>query len=52
MVLQSFVGGGNWSYLKLWVVADVPRYSGYQTPTVAPEPFVERVDEAVLSMGD
>jgi hypothetical protein len=43
MVLQLFVAGGNRSYPKFWAVTGGPWYLGYITPTVAPEPFVERV---------
>jgi hypothetical protein len=33
-----------------WVITSDPRYPGYKTLTVAPEPFVERVVRAVRSM--
>jgi hypothetical protein len=50
MVTQPFAAGGNRSYLDLWVITGDPRYSGYKTPTVAPEPSVERVARAVHSI--
>jgi hypothetical protein len=37
--------------LRGWAVTSVPRYPGYRTPTVAPEPFVKRVGGAVRSTG-
>jgi hypothetical protein len=45
MVHQSFAAGGNRSYLEFWVITGDPWYRGYWTPTVAPEPSIERVDE-------
>jgi hypothetical protein len=51
MVPQPFATGGKWSYLEFWVVTSDPRYPGYKTPTVAPEPSIERVAEAVCSTG-
>jgi hypothetical protein len=43
MVLQPFAAGGNQSYPEFWVVTGTPRYPGYITLTVAPEPLIERV---------
>jgi hypothetical protein len=51
MIPQPFATGGNRSYLEFWVVTGSPRYSGYFTPTIAPEPSVERVVKNILSMG-
>jgi hypothetical protein len=51
MVPQLFAAGGNWPYLDFWVITGDPRYLGYKTPTVAPEPFVERLAEAIPAMG-
>jgi hypothetical protein len=41
-----FAAGGNSSYPDYWVIADNPRYLGYKTLIVAPEPFVERAARA------
>jgi hypothetical protein len=35
MVPQSFVAGGNQSYLELWAVTGGPRYPGYKTPMIS-----------------
>jgi hypothetical protein len=51
LVPQSFAAGGNRLYLDFRAVTDDLRYLGYKTPTVAPEPFLKRVDEAIHSMG-
>jgi hypothetical protein len=40
---NRFATGGNWSYPDYWSVTGDPRYPGYKTPTVTPEPSVERV---------
>jgi hypothetical protein len=37
--------------LRCWAVTGVPWYHGYKTPTVALEPFVERVVRVVRSTG-
>jgi hypothetical protein len=37
--------------LRGWAVTGVPRYPGYKTPKVAPEPFVERMARVIRSMG-
>jgi hypothetical protein len=50
MVPQPFAAGGNRSYPKFWTVTGGPRYLGYNTLIVAPEPSVERVAEAGYSM--
>jgi hypothetical protein len=34
-----------------WAVTSVPRYPGYKTPIVAPDPFVEWVVRADRSTG-
>jgi hypothetical protein len=46
MIPHPFAIGGNQSYLEFWDVTSGPWYLGYITPTVAPEPFVERVARA------
>jgi hypothetical protein len=51
MVPQPFAVGGNRSYLEFWAVISGPRYPGYITPIVAPEPSVERVVGPSHSMG-
>jgi hypothetical protein len=43
MVPLSFATGGNRSYSEFGAVTGGPRYLGYITPTVAPEPYIERV---------
>jgi hypothetical protein len=35
--------------LQGWAITDAPRYPGYKTPIVAPEPFIEWVARAVHS---
>jgi hypothetical protein len=42
---------GTGSYPDFWALTGGPRYSGYNTPVVAPEPSVERVAGAIRSMG-
>jgi hypothetical protein len=37
--------------LRGWDVTGIPRYSGYKTLTVAPEPIVEQVVRAIHSTG-
>jgi hypothetical protein len=51
VVFQSFVVGGNWSYLDLCVVTNDPRYPGYKAPTIAPEISIERVARAIHLTG-
>jgi hypothetical protein len=51
MVPQLFVAGRNRSYPNFWVITSDPRYLGYKTLIVAPEPSVERVVRAIHSMG-
>jgi hypothetical protein len=51
VVPQPFVGGGNWSYLDLWAVTGDPRYLGYKTLIIAPEPSVERAARAIHLTG-
>jgi hypothetical protein len=51
MVLQPFAAGGNRSYSEFWAVISGPRYPGYFTLIVAPEPFVMWAVENVLSTG-
>jgi hypothetical protein len=46
MVPQSFATGGNQSSLEFWAITGGPRYPGYITLTVAPEPSVERWPES------
>jgi hypothetical protein len=46
MVPRPFCTGGNRSYPDYWVVTDDPRYLGYKTLTVVPEPSIERVVRA------
>jgi hypothetical protein len=48
IVPQSFVAGGNQSYLDFWVITGDLRY---KTTIVAPEPSIERVARAVHSIG-
>jgi hypothetical protein len=43
IVPHSFAAGGKQSYPDFWAITGDPRYPGYQTPTVAPEPSVECV---------
>jgi hypothetical protein len=49
MVPQLFATRVNRSYPEFWIITGDPWYSGYFTPTVAPEPSVERVARAGLS---
>jgi hypothetical protein len=51
MVLQLFATRGNQLYLEFWAVTGDLQYPGYKTPTIAPEPSVERVVENVLLPG-
>jgi hypothetical protein len=51
MVPQPFVDVGNYLYPDLWVIISGPRYPGYKTLTVAPEPSVERAAKTILSTG-
>jgi hypothetical protein len=46
MVPQMFAARGNRSYLEFWAVIDGLQYLGYITPTVSPQPSVERVARA------
>jgi hypothetical protein len=48
---NHFAARGNRSYPDYWEVTGDLRYPGYKTPTVAPEPFVERVAGAGRSKG-
>jgi hypothetical protein len=50
MVSQSFTAGGNRLYLEFWTITGCPRYLGYITQIVAPEPSVELVAGADHSM--
>jgi hypothetical protein len=50
LVPQPFAAGGNRLYLEFWAITGGPRYSGYITPTVAPEPSIERVARDSHSM--
>jgi hypothetical protein len=43
--------GVSLAELRGWVITGVPRYPRYKTPTVALEPFVERVAGGVRSVG-
>jgi hypothetical protein len=43
MVPESFAVGGNRSYPQFSAVIGSPRNLGYITPTVVPEPSIERV---------
>jgi hypothetical protein len=43
MIHQPFAARGNWLYPEFCAVTGDPWYPGYLTPTVAPEPSVERV---------
>jgi hypothetical protein len=52
MVPQPFAAGGNRLYLDFWAITSDPRYLGYKTLTVAPEPSVKWVAGAIHSMGD
>jgi hypothetical protein len=49
IVPQPFAAGVNRPYLESWVVIGGPWFLGYKTPTVAPEPFVERAVKIVLA---
>jgi hypothetical protein len=51
MVLEMLAAGGNRWYLELLDVIGVPRYLGYMTPIVAPEPSIEQVAGAIHSIG-
>jgi hypothetical protein len=51
LVPQPFAARGNRLYPDFWVINGDPRYLGYKTPTVAPEPSIEWVDGAAHSMG-
>jgi hypothetical protein len=51
LVPQPSVARGNRSYLEFWAITGGPRYSGYKTPSVAPDPSVEWVAGAIYSMG-
>jgi hypothetical protein len=51
MVPQPFSAIGYWSYLEFWAVTSSPRYLGYQTLIVAPEPSVKTVAEIAHSTG-
>jgi hypothetical protein len=42
---------GTGPYPDFFAITGGPRYPGYKTPTVAPEPFVEWVAGAVHSTG-
>jgi hypothetical protein len=46
MIPQLFAARVNQSYLEFWVITGDPWYLGYLTPTVIPEPSVERVARA------
>jgi hypothetical protein len=51
VVPQSFVAGGDRPYLGFWAVTSNPRYPGYKTAIVAPEPSVEQVVKVGHLMG-
>jgi hypothetical protein len=50
MVRQPFAAGGNQSHPEFWAVTGSPRYVGYITSIVAPEPSNRRVAGADHSM--
>jgi hypothetical protein len=50
MASEPFAARGNRLYLDIWVVTSGTGYLGYITPTVAPEPSVERVASVDHSM--
>jgi hypothetical protein len=52
LILQTFTTGGDQSYPDCWALIDDPQYLRYKIPTVAHEPFVERMVEAVPLMSD
>jgi hypothetical protein len=51
MILQSFTTGGNQSYPDFWAITGDLWYPGYKTPTVASNPFIERVAGVIHSIG-
>jgi hypothetical protein len=50
MVVEPFATVGNRSYPEFCVVPSDPRYPGYITPIVAPEPSIEQLARACHSM--
>jgi hypothetical protein len=51
MIPQSFAVGGNQLCPEFWTVTGNPRYPGYNTLIIAPEPTIERAIENILLMG-